>query len=164
MKASKENHLPLYGVGPIIVFGQLIFTALAIVLSYNLHWSCIRINILKIPFKGIGVVLILFGLYLDISAKYKSKLFKKVEENKLITDGVYAYVRNPVYGGMFLVCTGAVFFVNNLVLFIVPVICWIYMSVFLINTEEKWLAERYGQEYVEYCKRVNRCIPWFSKK
>ena len=25
--------------------------------------------------------------------------------------------------------------------------------------EEKWLRELYGQEYEDYCKRVNRCIP-----
>ncbi len=25
----------------------------------------------------------------------------------------------------------------------------------LINTEEKWLLGLYGQEYVDYCKRVN---------
>ena len=27
-----------------------------------------------------------------------------------------------------------------------------------------WLLELYGNEYTDYCKRVNRCIPWFSKK
>lgn len=30
--------------------------------------------------------------------------------------------------------------------------------------EEKWLAELYGQEYIDYCKKENRCIPWFSNK
>lgn len=30
-------------------------------------------------------------------------------------------------------------------------------------TEEKWLADLYGREYVEYCKNVNRCIPIFKK-
>ena len=33
----------------------------------------------------------------------------------------------------------------------------------LKNTEEKWLEELYGQEYIDYCKKVNRCIPWFPK-
>lgn len=31
------------------------------------------------------------------------------------------------------------------------------------HTEEKWLAALYGREYADYCKRVNRCIPWFPK-
>ena len=38
------------------------------------------------------------------------------------------------------------------------------MTIFLKNTEEKWLSELYGQEYLDYCKRVNRCIPWSPKK
>ena len=119
---------------------------------------------LSIPLKVLGVFLIIFGFYLDISAKYKSKLFDRVAENKLITDGVYAIVRNPVYGGMLIVCTGTVMIANNLLLLIIPFICWVYVTVFLIFTEEKWLKKLYGQEYADYCKRVNRCIPWFPKK
>jgi len=29
----------------------------------------------------------------------------------------------------------------------------------MINTEEKWLKDLYGKEYIDYCKEVNRCIP-----
>lgn len=108
--------------------------------------------------------MIMFGFYMDLSAKMKSKLFEKVADNILITDGIYAYVRNPVYGGMFLVCLGAVLIVNNLLLLVAPLVCWIYMTLFLIFTEEKWLVDMYGEEYKEYCKKVNRCIPWFSRK
>ena len=34
----------------------------------------------------------------------------------------------------------------------------------LKRTEEKWLLNLYGDEYGQYLKRVNRCIPWFPKK
>ncbi len=161
---SKRNHLPLYGVGPVIVYGQFIFTALSIILTNIFEFKFPAINVLSIIFKVIGILLIASGLYLDLSAKLKSKLFKSVEENKLITDGVYSIVRNPVYSGALLACIGAVLIANNLILLIVPVICWLYMTLFLIKTEEKWLKELYGQEYVSYCKKVNRCIPWFPKR
>ena len=59
---------------------------------------------------------------------------------------------------------GAIFIANNLLLFVVPVICWIYMTIFLIKTEEVWLKDLYGQEYIDYCQRVNRCIPRMPKK
>ncbi len=160
---SQKNHLPLYGVGPVIVYGQFLFTAAAIILTYVFDVRFPVMNILNIIFKITGILLIASGLYLDLSAKLKSKLFQKVEDNKLITDGVYRIVRNPVYSGALLACTGAVLIANNLILLIVPAICWMYMSLFLMKTEEKWLKERYGEEYVLYCKRVNRCIPWFSK-
>ncbi len=161
---SKQNHLPLYGVGPVIVYGQIIFTAISIILTSIYHLEFPTTNVIDIMFKIIGALLISFGFYLDLTAKLKSKIFKSVEENKLITDGVYSVVRNPVYSCALLACTGAVLMVNNLILLIVPVICWLYMTLFLIKTEEKWLKELYGQEYISYCKRVNRCIPWFPKK
>ena len=163
MRESRK-HLPLYGVGPVIIFGQGLITTIAICFTHIFAVGFASFDILKIPFLVVGILLIIFGFYLDLSAKYKSKLFKHVEENKLITDGVYAYTRNPVYSGGFLICVGAIFIANNLLLFIVPIICWIYMTIFLIKTEEVWLKDLYGQEYIEYCKKVNRCIPWMPKK
>lgn len=44
------------------------------------------------------------------------------------------------------------------------IICWSYMSLLLVVTEEKWLRDLYGKQYEDYCNRVNRCIPWFRKK
>lgn len=161
---NRKNHLPLYGVGPIIVYGQFVFTAISIMLTYIFEFGFLTISAFNILFRVIGILLIVSGIYLNLSAKLKSKLFKNVEDNKLKTDGVYSIVRNPVYSGALLVCTGAVLIANNLILLIVPVICWLYMTLFLMKTEEKWLEELYGQEYVSYCKRVNRCIPWFTKQ
>ena len=49
---------------------------------------------------------------------------------------------------------------------VVPIvgINWLIMTIALKNTEEKWLLDLYGNEYEEYKKRVNRCIPWFPKR
>ena len=160
---NKKEHLPLLGVGPVIVAGQIIITVIGIVTFLNGHLKLGRIEELNIPLKILGILLIVFGLYLNYSAKRKSKLFDMVTENKLITTGVYSIVRNPVYSAVLLMCTGAVCVVNNFILFVIPIICWIYMTVFLMVTEEKWLIKLYGQEYLEYCKKVNRCIPWFPR-
>ena len=160
---KEKEHLPLLGVGPIINGVQVVITIIGIILSYQGYFVFWEFELLNIPLKIIGIGLVVFGIYLNYSAKRKSRLFDMVTENKLITTGVYGIVRNPVYSAVLLVCTGAIFIVNNVVLFIVPIICWIYITVFLILTEEKWLVERYGQEYEEYCKKVNRCIPWFPR-
>ena len=160
---KEKEHLPLLGVGPIINGVQVVITIIGIILSYQGYFVFWEFELLNIPLKIIGIGLVVFGIYLNYSAKRKSRLFDMVTENKLITTGVYGIVRNPVYSAVLLVCTGAIFIVNNVVLFIVPIICWIYITVFLILTEEKWLVERYGQEYEEYCKKVNRCIPWFQR-
>ena len=158
-----KSHLTLFGVVPVIIAIQILITAVGIFLSYRGCFDTGKIGLLNIPLKMIGIGLILFGLYLNYSAKRKSKLFEMVAENKLITTGVYSVVRNPVYSAVLLACTGAVCIANNLFLFIIPIICWVYMTIFLKLTEEKWLTDLYGQEYTEYCKNVNRCIPWFPK-
>lgn len=99
------------------------------------------------------------------SAKYTSKLFENISENILIQDGVYGWVRNPVYSAAFFISMGAVCMTNRLLLLVVVgMICWSYMSLLLVVTEEKWLRELYGKQYEVYFHSVNRCIPWFSKK
>ena len=160
----KKNHLPLLGVGPVIIAGQVLITVIGIIASYRGYFDTGKIELLNIPLKIVGVGLMVFGFFLNYSAKHKSKLFEMVAENKLITTGVYSIVRNPVYSAVLLACTGTVCIANNLILFFIPVICWIYMTIFLKLTEEKWLTDLYGQEYIEYCKKVNRCIPWVPKR
>ena len=160
---KEKSHLPLFGVGPAIIAGQIMITVIGIIVSYSGYFEAGKIELLNIPLKIAGIGLIVFGFFLNYSAKHKSKLFEMVAQNKLITTGVYSIVRNPVYSAVFLACTGAVCVSNNLILFFIPVICWLYMTIFLKLTEEKWLTDLYGQEYIEYCKSVNRCIPWFPK-
>lgn len=161
---KEKNHLPLLGVGPVIIAGQILITVIGLIASYHGYFGAGKIELLNIPLKIVGVGLMAFGFFLNYSAKHNSKLFEMVAENKLITTGVYSIIRNPVYSAVLLACTGAVCISNNLILFFVPVICWIYMTIFLKLTEEKWLTDLYGGEYIEYCKKVNRCIPWFAKR
>ena len=116
------------------------------------------------PFIIIGIMLILLGAWLWFSSNFKVKIDVCIKENYLVTSGVYSMVRNPIYSAFFLVCIGAFFIETNIILFVLPVVYYAYMTVFLIKTEEKWLSELYGQGYEEYCKNVNRCIPWIPKR
>lgn len=161
---KKKEHLPLYGVGPLIVGFQILVTVVGIVLSCLGYFDFGNIKVLDIPLKIIGVVLIIFGVYLYLSANFQSRVFDNITENKLVTTGVYSIVRNPIYSAFLLACTGAVCIANNVVLFVVPVLCWAFMTIVLKLSEEKWLKNLYGDEYAKYCKRVNRCIPWFSRR
>ena len=159
-----KNHLPQIGVGPIIVIPQLLLTAIGIVLSINKTILNLYIDYLKILFTILGIISILYGILLWYAANFKTKIDKYIKNNKLATKGVYSLVRNPIYSSFFLICIGAILIENNLVLFIIPVICWLYMTIILKHTEEKWLYELYGYQYKEYCKRVNRCIPIRRRK
>lgn len=161
---NEKNHLPMIGVGPVIVIPQILLTAAGIVLSQLGVLDFVNTDMFKIPFAIIGIIMILLGIYMWISANFKVKVDSYIKENRLATTGVYGIVRNPIYSAILMACTGAILLSGDLILFLIPVICWAYMTLMLKKTEEKWLLKLYGKEYTDYCGRVNRCIPWFPKK
>lgn len=158
---NKEGQkLPLFGVGPYMVWGMGLATVLGIILiGYVL-----KVGYLDYPwtvcFKIFGLLLIITGIIVWFIGAARSDMDDHIENNKLKTDGIYAWVRNPMYSGWWIAITGITFLWHNLWMLILPIINWIIMTITLINTEEKWLLELYGDEYAAYKKRVNRCIPW----
>lgn len=160
----EQKHLPVIGVGPVIVIPQIILTIAGFIFSKPEVLFTDKIMTFDIPFVILGIVMINTGAYLWFCANYNDKILHCIKNNKLLTTGVYSIVRNPVYSSFFLICTGIIFISRNWFLLIIPLICWAYMSVFLKFTEEKWLHNLYGNDYDEYCKKVNRCIPWIQKK
>lgn len=119
-----------------------------------LDWS---LGILKIPLLILGVASVVCGILLLYGAIFKARIDRKIKENTLVTDGVYGIVRNPIYSAYYLVCLGVVLIENNYILFLVPILGYVYMTIILKNTEEKWLYTLYGEKYKEYCDKVNRC-------
>ena len=160
---SERKHLPLYGPGPAFMVFSVVLSVSCILLSWLEALSFGRLEVLRTPLTIVGILALVFGWYLNYSAKKKSRLFEMVAENRLITTGVYGIVRNPVYSAMLLMNFGIVCLLDNLVLFASPLLCWGFETVVLKRTEEQWLAELYGEEYRAYCERVNRLIPWFPK-
>ncbi|MCM1054867.1 MAG: isoprenylcysteine carboxylmethyltransferase family protein [Bacteroides sp.] len=154
-----KNHLPMYGVGPIYGCVIIILTAAAVLLGHHELFKTGLIEMLKIPFIMIGALLMLFGVFLWCGAVFRSKIDNGITENKLVTNGVYAVCRNPIYTAIMLVCTGALFISGNVFFLPLFFVFWIFMTVLMKSTEEKWLLTLYGKEYSDYCKRVNRCIP-----
>ena len=165
---KNNKHLPLFGVGPLYGLFVIGLTALGIILSCFgfLDSGLITIKWLKILFIIIGVLIIIEGFIVWAKAALGRKnIDYYIKNNILWTDGIYSICRNPCYSGIALMCTGSLFITNNLWLLILPFIFWISMTLLMKNSEEKWLKEKYGEEYINYCNRVNRCIPWiFNRK
>ena len=109
---------------------------------------------------SLGVILIAAGVALWIYAVPVSKIDDGIRENRLVTTGAYALVRNPIYSAVMIACTGVLLIVGNAWFFVLALIYWLFMTVLMKATEEKWLRDLYGKEYDDYYKRVNRCWPW----
>ena len=156
--------LPLFGVGPYIVYGMAIVNIIGIILFGYVF----NIGILAAPwilvFRVIGILLAIYGIAVWFIGAMRSDMDESITENKLQTNGIYSWVRNPMYSGWWIALSGILLMWHNAWMLILPVIDWLIMTIALINTEEKWLTNLYGSEYEEYKKRVNRCIPWPPKK
>lgn len=108
--------------------------------------------------------MIFFSLYIWVRAVLIQKINANVKADILITDGVYGIVRNPVYTAFIFIFTVILLFAKNYFLLILPIIFWVFLTILMKASEEKWLKAKFGKEYDLYCKRVNRVIPWFPKK
>ena len=160
----KKNHLPILGVGPLYVITIILMTVICIILSSTRMIPLITFTNIRLIFVLIGILCFIIGITLWLKAVIIDRLDAHIIKNELVTTGVYAYVRNPVYSAFMFVCTGVLLIYGNLVLLVLPIIYWGFMTVLMKLTEEKWLEDLYGQEYIQYLQRVNRCIPWKRKK
>lgn len=164
-KSEKKEHLPLYGIGPALCYPMAVLSTVGIWLSARGYLpGVIENSVVKWMLTIVGILLILEGLALFFGADLNGNLQENIKANRLKTNGSYKFVRNPCYCLFLLGSTGAICMAHNVLLFVLPVLFWAEMTFVLIHTEEKWLKDLYGQEYADYCKRVNRCIPWFPRK
>lgn len=160
----EKGHLPILGVGPLYVVTIILMTVISIILSTTRMIPIITFTNIRLIFVLIGILCFIIGITLWLKAVIIDRLDAHIIKNELVTTGVYAYVRNPVYSAFMFVCTGVLLIYGNLVLLVLPIIYWGFMTVLMKLTEEKWLEDLYGKEYVQYRQRVNRCIPWKGKE
>ncbi|HEX4560194.1 MAG TPA: isoprenylcysteine carboxylmethyltransferase family protein [Gemmatimonadales bacterium] len=113
------------------------------------------------PILFIGAVILLICIW-DFARKGKGTLAPVDPPKHLVVEGLYRYVRNPMYVGVFWILFGELLlvwttaFLGYLILFAVAV------NVFVMGYEEPTLRRLFGPEYDEYCRRVGRWIPRWS--
>ena len=157
---KNKEHLPMYGIGPIYGTVCIALTVIAIILGHQDFSEPGIISVLKIPSLIIGIALIVYGASLWYGAVFCAKIDDGIMNNKLVTTGVYGIVRNPIYSAFMFFCTGALLISGNVFFYPLFFFYWGFMTILVVNTEEKWLEEVCGDEYREYKRKVNRCIPW----
>lgn len=76
----------------------------------------------------------------------------------IVASGMYRFSRNPIYLAMTFLYAGAAFLLNSLttLTMLLPVLVTMHFGV--IAREEKYLEQKFGDEYVRYKKSVRRWI------
>ncbi len=162
---SKEGQkLPMFGIGPYLIYGIAFLKAVVIVLTSYVFKVGILENIWVWIFRIAGGIAIILGIVIWFIGAMRSGMDENITDNKLKTDGIYSWVRNPMYTGCWFIMIGISFMWHNYWMLPIILIDWVIFTIVLKNTEEKWLLDVYGQDYEDYKKRVNRCIPWIPKE
>jgi protein-S-isoprenylcysteine O-methyltransferase Ste14 len=99
--------------------------------------------------------IIFLGFYL----MYKGwMLIYGAKGEKLITEGVYSRVRHPQYSGLFLITVGFLIQWPTLITLIMWLIL-IFAYYKLAMREEKDLEKQFGEEFLDYKKKVPAFTP-----
>ena len=88
-------------------------------------------------------------------------LNKQVYANHLVTEGLFAHCRNPLYVGNVLLLLALLVIVNNPLAYAVGGGFFVFAYIAIVAAEEKYLRGKFGAEYDGYCRRVNRWVPDF---
>jgi protein-S-isoprenylcysteine O-methyltransferase Ste14 len=82
---------------------------------------------------------------------------------KLVTTGLYKYVRNPMMTGQYIFLFGVGIFFNSISLIFIFTPAFIIITIIMLKfIEEPELKKRLGSDYIEYKKRVPMFFPKFG--
>lgn len=114
----------------------------------------------------LGFILVVFGSLEAVLGRSalgnnwtESYAYHIKNHHQLITEGLYKYVRHPIYGGLLVAITGA-FLVAKTFLFIPTFLFLLIVMVKFAKREEKLLRNYFGDEYGAYMQKTKMFIPF----
>lgn len=134
-----------------------------VIAAYGLHY------ILPISFGGTfwliyaGGFLIIAGVLLILIAGYSFRKARTHIEpwkptSSIVTSGIYAYSRNPIYLGMSVIVVGIGVTLDSVVVALSFVPALIVVYYYVVRKEEAYLEAKFGEEYLDYKRRVRRWV------
>lgn len=106
---------------------------------------------------GIAGVAVFITSVLTMQDNWRAGV-SKTDKTELVTNGIYQISRNPAFLGFDLVYIGIALMFFNLILVGVSVFAMIMFHLQIVNVEEDFLLETFGEEYLNYKKKVCRYI------
>ena len=111
-----------------------------------------------------GVMCFVIGLWLfyrshaDLGTNWSITLEVR-EGHRLITQGVYRWVRHPMYSALALYAVGQALAIPNWVAGFSNVLAFAVLLALRVGAEERMMAEQFGAEYAAYSARTKRLVP-----
>jgi len=110
-----------------------------------------------------GIALVILGelaRWASVSFSGRTTRSRQVEAPRLVTQGPYAWTRNPIYWGNFLVGLGMTLSSGALFPWLAvafAILFWVEYAL-IVLAEEDYLKKAFGQEFADYCERAHRFL------
>jgi protein-S-isoprenylcysteine O-methyltransferase Ste14 len=168
LPVDRQRRLPhaLADLGFVLCFLLWVYEALAFSLPLGLHLVPAAARGVVVASGGaklLGILvmlagLVVYGLALHALGSAWRLGIDRERSGELVTHGIFARSRNPVYLGLTLLAAGVFLALGRPVLLLLAGVFWIYFR-HLVAREEEFLREHYGDAYRDYERRVGR---WWS--
>lgn len=148
---------------PVMVLGVVPAAILYSTKSFDPGWSLsgplqVVTLLLGIIFVVLGLVLLARTISLFISAG-EGTISPWDPTQKLVVEGIYRYVRNPMISGVITVLVGETLALGSPSLVIYLIFAVTINLIYIPLVEEPGLEERFGEDYQLYKENVSRWIP-----
>jgi protein-S-isoprenylcysteine O-methyltransferase Ste14 len=159
----KYAHTKKWQIGEVIIGFPLL---ISILLAFSIPIKIINFNTMILVIRIFGIILLLLGLIIISFARKQFTIFNQptnpgFKTTKIVNTGIYSISRNPLYLAAFIIYLAIGLIINSIWPFLtfIPTIILCYQI--LIKPEEKYLAELFNKEYIQYQNSVNR---WIGRK
>ncbi|MEZ5471464.1 MAG: isoprenylcysteine carboxylmethyltransferase family protein [Marinicella sp.] len=139
-----------------LVFGFFMWLADDLLPQFRQAWSWHQW--VAVGASALALLLVISGVISFRLAKTTVDPTQPEKASSVVTTGIYAYTRNPMYLGFLLMLLAFMFKLTNPITAIVLPLFVSYMNQFQIKPEEKALEKLFGQAFMSYCEKVRR---WF---
>lgn len=144
-----------------------VYETLAFALPLDVHLVPVALRLLvieAIAAKALGVLVMtagiaVYGLALSAFGSSWRLGIDRDRPGPLMTIGIFARSRNPIYLGLMLFKIGTFLVMGRLILLLLAIVGVVYFH-FLIRREERFLTQHYGDAYRLYAQRVGR---WWTR-
>ena len=149
-----ELRVPPPLVGLIIAGAMWAIASLPPILSLPASVRVLAAVILSVT----GVAIILSGVISFRRAQTTINPLKPETSTSLVSTGIYAITRNPMYLGMLTVLLAWAVYLPSVLTLLGPVVFAFYITRFQIIPEERALHSLFGAAFAEYTQRVRRWL------
>lgn len=114
--------------------------------------------VVAVLFMLIGGMVIVIAVTQFAKAKTTVNPMNPNDSSQIVAKGIFSVSRNPMYVGMVLILSWLAMGLGLLLAWLMIIGFVLYMTYFQIKPEERILAEKFGDDYVQYCAKVRRWV------